>query len=580
MRTNFKFALMSATALLSLGLASCSSNDEEAPVNPTYDGKAVKTQFTISVPGALNTRMTALDAQEDEKFSGMKDIKLYPYPQAVTAGSEAFTNDVITLADLAPAGLNLHGSANEFNSTVYEDVSVPIGTTNFLFYGKKTTTTSGALTATFATKGQTAGATSFAQVKYTDKTVADVNTDTEGAGVLTALNAVAAKIEVERKAAEDASEAILATIADFQTLYESNTAGAAKSISALFEDMSETLGKSSNTRMADIKTVVDDQKTAVDALTFPRNLNLPDGAVGVACTSHTFAFSAKNNSGMGTPELNTYVKPAELYYYVNTPIHVSYTTHKDEYNSQPAWTDVVGLYTNGQKVANTTRGIVLDNKIQYAVAQFVTNVKVNMPTSGKLKANDGTPDATKVEVTNTAFNITGILVGSQGDVDWKFQPAAVGTNVVYDGVWSGTTPATTTAPTTNNYTLVLETPGISDPTTNPVAGSNDEVVRVAVELENNDEDFFGINDQLIPKGARFYLVAELKVSDAWTTGKPKKIFQQDYKTIASFVISENSLCNAYNTIPDLRTPKMELGLAVDLKWEEGLKFNNVNLGGL
>ena len=73
MRTNFKFALMSAAALLSLGLASCSSNDEEAPVNPTYDGKAVKTQFTISVPGALNTRMTALDAQEDEKFSGMKD---------------------------------------------------------------------------------------------------------------------------------------------------------------------------------------------------------------------------------------------------------------------------------------------------------------------------------------------------------------------------------------------------------------------------------------------------------------------------------------------------------------------------
>ena len=51
MRTNFKFALMSAAALLSLGLASCSSNDEEAPVNPTFDGEAVKTTFTISLPG-------------------------------------------------------------------------------------------------------------------------------------------------------------------------------------------------------------------------------------------------------------------------------------------------------------------------------------------------------------------------------------------------------------------------------------------------------------------------------------------------------------------------------------------------
>ena len=570
--------MLSVIALAGTTVFTACSSDESAPVNPTFDGESVKTQFTISIPGALKTRMTAGDAQDDEVFSGMTGIKLYPYPQSVSAGTEAVNTAPIELADIAAGvgsgnGLPYQGTATEFNSTVYKDVSVPIGTTNFLFYGKKTSTTSGELAATFATSGQTANNTSFAQVKYTDKLISNVNGDTEGQKVLEALNAVATEIETQRAAAATATEPIEATITDFQALFESNHAGCAKSVSALFEDMSATLGTSSNTRMAAIKTVVDAQKTAVDALTFPRNLYLPDGSVGVECTSHVFAFSAYNNSGMGTPELNTYVKPAELYYYVNTPIHVSYTTHEAEYDSQAAWTDVIALYNNGTKVASTTRGVVLDKKIQYAVAQFVTNVKVVLPTSGKLKANDGTTDATKVEVTNNEFNVTGILIGAQGDVDWKFQPTAAGTNIVYDRVWTGTSPATTAAATVNNYTLVLETPGIPDQANDPVASSNDEEIRVAVELENNGDDFFGINDELIPSGSRFYLIANLKVSSAWHSGDPKRIFEQDYKTTVNFTIGENSLCNAYNTIPDLRTPKLELGLAVDLRWNPGLTFD-------
>ena len=571
--------MLSVIALAGTTVFTACSSDESAPVNPTFDGESVKTQFTISIPGALKTRMTAGDAQEDEVFSGMTEIKLYPYPQAVSAGTEAVTTAPIELDDIAAGvgtgnGLPYQGTATEFNSKVYKDVTVPIGITNFLFYGKKTSTTSGELNATFATSGQTAASTSFAQVKFTDLVVSTANSDTEGAGVLAALNAVAAEIETQRAAAATATEPIEATITDFQTLFESNKAGSAKSVSALFEDMSATLGTSSNTRMLAIKDVVDAQKTAVDALTFPRNVKLPDGSVGVACTSHTFAFSAQNNSGMGTPELNTYVKPAELYYFVNTPIHVSFTTHEAEYNSQAAWTDVIGLYADGTKVASTTRGLVLDNKIQYAVAQFATNVKVQLPASGKLKANDGTTDATQVEVTNNEFAVTGVLIGSQGDVDWKFQPTTAGTNIVYDGTWAGPTPASTSTGSTYNYTLVLETPGIPTPGSNPVADTNDEVVRVAIELENNGDDFFGVNDELIPSGSRFYLIANLKVSTAWTDGMPKKVFQKDYKTTANFTIGETSLCNAYNTIPNLRTPKLELGLAVDLHWNPGLTFNH------
>ena len=578
MKNFINIAKFGAIALVFAGFAACSSDDEVADVNPTFDGEAVKTQFSISIPGALKTRMTAGDAQEDEVFSGMTDIHLYPYPQAITAGTEAVNTAPIALAAIANSGLNETGTNNEFHGKVYTDVSVPIGTTHFLFYGKKTTTADGQLTATFAAKGENAANTSFAQVNYTTRTIADVNAETDGAAVLAALNAVAGKIEEERAAAQTASEPILVTLTDFQALYESNQAGCANSVKALFADMSATLDASSNARMTAIKDVVDAQITALASNTFPRSLNLPDGSVGVLCTSHVFAFSAQNNSGMGTPELNTYVKPAELYYYINTPIHVSNSTHQPEYASQTTWDDVVGLYTNGTKVANTTRGIVLDNKIQYAVAQLISDVKIVLPASGKLKANDGTNETTKVDVpvptAGYSFNVTGILIGSQGNVDWKFQPATAGSNVVYDKVWNGTSPATTTAPAATNHTLVLETVGVPTPDNAIAAGSNDEVVRVAIELENNGEDFFGHNDELIPSGSRFYLVAELKVSNgSWATGMPKKIFAQDYKTIAHFTIGENSLCNAYNTIPDLRTPKMELGLAVDLIWTPGLVFN-------
>ena len=70
-----------------------------------------------------------------------------------------------------------------------------------------------------------------------------------------------------------------------------------------------------------------------------------------------------------------------------------------------------------------------------------------------------------------------------------------------------------------------------------------------------------------------------------------QVFKQDYKTIVNFTIkagkSKNDtsfpsggnatgLGTAYNTIPDLRTPQLELGLSVDLTWQAGLNFN-INL---
>ena len=82
---NFKNLLLGGAiaASTAAGLASCSSSDDiaEAPVNPSYDGQTVKTQFAINIatPVTQNkTRMTDVNTQNSNKFLGMNDIRLIP----------------------------------------------------------------------------------------------------------------------------------------------------------------------------------------------------------------------------------------------------------------------------------------------------------------------------------------------------------------------------------------------------------------------------------------------------------------------------------------------------------------------
>jgi hypothetical protein len=85
------------------------------------------------------------------------------------------------------------------------------------------------------------------------------------------------------------------------------------------------------------------------------------------------------------------------------------------------------------------------------------------------------------------------------------------------------------------------------------------------------------------------MVAKLKPGDVDTDGSKtgKKVFKQDYTTTAEFTFGAGTadtdgdgksdtpagFANAYTTIPDLRTPELELGFSVDLSWKPGLTFN-------
>ena len=56
------------------------------------------------------------------------------------------------------------------------------------------------------------------------------------------------------------------------------------------------------------------------------------------------------------------------------------------------------------------------------------------------------------------------------------------------------------------------------------------------------------------------------------TLKQRRVFMQDYMTVANFILNRYSLQNAYVTVPDLRSLQISLGMSVDLEWQTGLTF--------
>ena len=70
---------------------------------------------------------------------------------------------------------------------------------------------------------------------------------------------------------------------------------------------------------------------------------------------------------------------------------------------------------------------------------------------------------------------------------------------------------------------------------------------------------------MVPNGGKFYLVGKLAAATASETSN--QVFKQDYTTTAKITIGD--LKGAYNTIPDLKAPSVEIGFSVNLEWTAG-----------
>ena len=583
--------------------------------------------------GTRMTAETVQATEDFNGFRGIQDIKLYPFNAKVSAISgtnqkpDAITllGTTATVSQTGPSGTENNQIAKSGalftgnNAHLYQDIEIAIGTQAFMFYGMaipaaapKTHFDNGTLTDNLST-ATTLGDITFSPVKiYGDN-----------------LGANATAIETYLTGIANASGWSTSNNVILRTLYNkfiSMKAGSWASVKGAVQQLytslwSKTFATTADNTVKDaiLAAILTTQATDAGGTTpngtlnfqelgnFPADISLPDGAIHMnwqdkanAADGKEFKImssTATDNTGLNIADLTKYVYPAPLYYRALSNIRTADKSMLSYYNSKTVWDDgdreateashddVLDGYgaevTSGDNqndiVKYTTRSIAVVDQIQYAVGRLDVTVKANAANvadnSALLEdmASDKSIPLTRTEGSSTVncFPVTGLLISNQNSVDYLFKKKGTESYTIYDKVIPDGICLTNTDPSsaTTIHTLVFETAEAT------AAEDANAIVKIAVEFQNNSGDWFaGKDGEFIYPGGKFYLVGTFDPKATTNTtanpGNLAQVFKQDYTTTANLIIG--SLKNAYNTLPDLRAPQLELGLSVNLSWNKGI----------
>ena len=148
--------------------------------------------------------------------------------------------------------------------------------------------------------------------------------------------------------------------------------------------------------------------------------------------------------------------------------------------------------------------------------------------------------------------LTGVIIGEQHDLDYSFYPKSAASRFVYDNNVSGIELGST-----DKYVQVLVLPTATG-----------ESVHFALEFQNTTSSSFQCQQGTVMPGCKFYLAGELKPEEGTIPAGTSVagVFSRDYKTTVNVKILK--LGSAYNTVPDLRDPQLEIGVSVDMDWAQ------------
>lgn len=600
------------------GFSSCSSDSADPTGGTGVAGQVVKTQFYLNIPYAGNekggnarvsTRMSDVNTQHNNNFLGLQDMQMYAFEgeaAGITSTSTSTKSITLGTSGNAPSKDDISTSTTSWRS-IYRDIEIPLGTKSLILYAKASRATgssntkdefqAGSLTNPYETPNDV---TTLSSLNFSLNKIHDTDDfSTQGSKILEALNTVAQTKITTTDGSElewaNVGTSSIGTVNERNALKErydnftSATAGSANSVRLLITDLKNVInGNGLEDDQAMAKKIVDNCNEALGKLTstvtFPRDLNLPDGVAQVSWDSNNKKFNFVSATGVNIGEtvvgtgnninFTEITYPAELAYFVSSPVKTSeneITAVKKlpNYNEWVSGTSQWEGYDD--EVKHRTRFVALKEPLQYGVACLQSKVSCKTAALADNAQQFGFKTDNTINVsTNKDFKVTGILIGGQPlSVAWNFEPAStVNTSdfkyTIYDQNVAYGNNVNTTG-TSNNYTLVFD--------------NNDAAeiskVYVTIELENNVENFYGA-EGLIPIGSKFYLVGELDPSNTTTASKPTgetidRVFVKDHTTVANFSIT--NLKKAYNHIPDMRISKINVGLAVDLSWKAGIQFN-------
>lgn len=626
MKKMFKYASLGAIALVgAISFSACSSSDEIVD-NPNYNPETntVKTQIALNIaPSESHTRMAANTVQESGSFRGMTGVNLISFIGA-PADATLAENGFFPLGDIT-------GITADASSKVYTK-DIPVGTKNFLFYGKasdltsKTDMAQGKLDYHVGKIGETnyikpsdiyfslspivtEGVLTDGSSKPEDTWLAYLNGISGVSGWSTSSSSALRKAYTSFTSFTDgtrqgSAQAILRTVQDLYkavaTIYEAGTLSEADGTIAktIMDKINQTpvsvTKAGSATDIYTSEATVAFADASVEISKFPKNFQVPSGTAALSCTSGAFSYVNTGTNVLGQ-SLNTAITsicyPAELTYFCNSPLRATDKDKKStdyektvaDWNTDTKWSD----WTDSE-VKLSTRAVAMQYNVRYGVALLKSTFKVdagdyydNAKTiTNSEKANQ------KITIGGNSFKITGIIINGQpSKSDYQYLKASDGNfnQNVYDLFSEEGTVIGTDASVTN-YTLLMD---------NYTTGGTQQAVTVALELVNNtNSDFYG-KTGIIGAGQTFYLLGTLTPETGdWTVtdagvGYPvsltKRVFAQDFLTVANFTLNKGKdatndtddsfLKDAYSVIPDLRSTQMTFGLSVDLVWKTGLIFN-------
>lgn len=542
MNVRMAFILLALSALLSGG---CTHSLEREGADGPYN--AISLALSLRSPGNVPeepvTKMTAAITQDGKPFRGIEQVYVIPFQ---TASANPVVDGNARLGDrnvfIQNPTIGKTGLVANNNSHLYSIAILPRNMNRVLAYGKSmddgpvstrqekhkygvltpsgldNTSVSGDISFSLEPVLETADATTINQT--TDNLIAALNGVVEAlqasgdAGILAFLDVFATENEI--------------SACSYQTLYrfEQNILGA--------------LSLYSGTNSAAINTImerVSNLQVARNAAgaDFPTAYGIPEGAVGMWWNGHRFVklLNGVNISLVPTP---LYCYPPSLWYYANSSIKTS-ADKKVEEQYKPensTWGNILSYYTGGSSITPATQSVAIVDQMQYGVGL----VEFKMALELSAAAAAGCP-------------LTGIIIGEQRDVDFSFSPkSSAQSRFVYDNNVSGITLSNTASQ--NVQVLVLPT-------------SSDESVHFALEFQNNTSSSFPCQQGTVQPGCKFYMAGELKPGEgSKPAGTPASVFSSDYKTTVNVQI--RNLGKAYNTVPDLRDPQLEIGVSVEMDW--------------
>ena len=285
------------------------------------------------------------------------------------------------------------------------------------------------------------------------------------------------------------------------------------------------------------------------------SLGLPDGAAALRWTKdettgkEAFAVRTATTTLDNINGITRYTYPAELWYYVDSPIRTSDEKVEKSTYAIRSWDDLMNYsYQGGQKIGVNTQSVAVKDPLQYGVGRL--QLTLEKLTTVPLY------DAKGEEVNYLMADklpLTAVIIGGQHTVGFDFkpmgEPSDVDARFIYD-------PIVGNADGNGVYTvntLVLQS-------------YDGEKVPVVLEFENNTNQKFMGKDGTIYPNTKFYLIAQIdpakgEGSNANTTGR---VFTQDHTTTMTMKVT--SLANAYSCMPDLLSPRLELGIEVVTQW--------------